>query len=284
MKSIKTLLKELAQEELQWYGTQFLAPAVQGGRVRVRVARMIYTFEIEPQAFEGWGIFEAIAPGKAQLMEPADLPEIDEYLAQFPRVRVWLAYPLQGQSWLAYPMNESDWRQRLGTVQPVVIHLVQEAGKFESVLVRWDGKQGWFEGCDRRADPMLTEQLREELQQLTQPESLSFKGLTPEMRTVYEQVASKMAEFSPNWSHLQDENRLKAALKMGGGELQSFQERGEDYWTVHWRTGTGEDHTSAIDKDDLTVFSSGICLSGRDRDFDLQSLIGVIENRDEFFD
>jgi hypothetical protein len=39
-------------------------------------------------------------------------------------------------------------------------------------------------------------------------------------------------------------------------------------------------HTSAIAKADLTVVSSGICLSGRDRDFDLQSLVGVIEHQE----
>ena len=34
-----------------------------------------------------------------------------------------------------------------------------------------------------------------------------------------------------------------------------------------------------VSKRDLTVISSGICLSDRDRDFDLQSLVGVIEKR-----
>jgi hypothetical protein len=38
--------------------------------------------------------------------------------------------------------------------------------------------------------------------------------------------------------------------------------------------------TSAIAKTDLTVVSSGICLSGRVRDFDLQSLVGVMEQQD----
>ncbi|MCT7997381.1 hypothetical protein [Laspinema olomoucense] len=284
MKNIRHLLKELAAQESDLPGKQFLAPAVQGGRVRLRMSGIIYTFEIEPRGFEGWGIFKATAPGKAQLMEPAAFLQIAQYLEQFPQARLWLTYPLRGQTWLAYPMNESDWRQRTGTVKPVVVHLVGEGGKFEPVVVRWDGKNGWFEACDRRADPLPTEQLRTELKRLTHPKNLSFKGLTPEMRTVYEQVATKMAEFNTNWQHYQDEKRLQAALKMGGGELQSFQESGDEYWTVHWTTRTGEQHTSAICKQDLTVFSSGICLSGRDRDFDLQSLIGVIENQDEWFD
>jgi hypothetical protein len=76
-----------------------------------------------------------------------------------------------------------------------------------------------------------------------------------------------------------DEGRLRDALHMGGGELREFRDRGE-FWQVEWTTRNGDRHTSAISKGDLTVISSGICLSGYDRNFDLQSLVGVIEARD----
>ena len=41
-------------------------------------------------------------------------------------------------------------------------------------------------------------------------------------------------------------------------------------------------YSSAIYKGDLTVISSGICLSRGDRNFDLQSLVGVIEVRENW--
>lgn len=75
-----------------------------------------------------------------------------------------------------------------------------------------------------------------------------------------------------------DTERLREALRVGGGELRQASDRGE-YWLVEWTTRTGHRQTSAIAKGDLTVISSGICLSGRDRNFDLQSLVGVIERR-----
>jgi len=81
--------------------------------------------------------------------------------------------------------------------------------------------------------------------------------------------------------HRNDQGRLRDALRMGGGNLQEFRDRGE-FWQVEWTTRNGERHTSAIAKSDLTVISSGICLSGYDRDFDLQSLVGVIEARDNW--
>jgi hypothetical protein len=76
-----------------------------------------------------------------------------------------------------------------------------------------------------------------------------------------------------------EEERLRRALAQGGGRLRDAADRGA-YYLVEWETADGARHTSAIAKGDLTVVSSGICLSGRDHDFDLQSLVGVVERRD----
>ena len=273
---IQNLIKKIAAQEAELTDTQFVAPCVRRGKVRTRVAGMIYTFTPQPKKFEGWGIFQPQNEKIAKVVEEADLPDIAEYLEQFPLMRLWLADKLQGQTWLAYPMNESDMQQRTGFVKPLAVHLVGEGGKFEPILARWDGKNWWFEDIDRRADPMPTEELRQQFKQVMPAEELRFKGMTPEMRTVYELVANRSDEFD---SKIKDERRLQKALKMGGGELQQFQDKGDDYWLVEWTTVTGENHTSAICKHDLTVVSAGICLSGGDRHFDLQSLVGVVEQR-----
>jgi len=98
--------------------------------------------------------------------------------------------------------------------------------------------------------------------------------LTPELRTAYQLASQQAAGFKAYYN----ERRLRGALAMGGGELEAFQDRG-DYWLVEWTTRQGENHTSAIAKKDLTVISAGICLDERDRDFDLQSLVGVVEGQ-----
>jgi hypothetical protein len=276
MTNIQKLMHQLAQAETQLQSHQFLAPCVRSGQVRTRVAGMVYTFTPEPRQFEGWGIFQPTDEQTAILVEGASLPQITGYLQQFPVIRLRLAYRLQHQSWLAYPINEADMRQRFKTVKPVVVHLVTEGVAFEQILARWNGNSCWFEDIDRRADPAIAETLQSNLKQLIPVEELQFKGITPEMRTLYELATQPIEEFA---QPKRDEKRLRQALNLGGGELNQFQDRG-NYWTVDWTTSDGVRHTSAIAKNDLTVVSSGICLSGRDRDFDLQSLVGVMEHRE----
>jgi hypothetical protein len=280
---------------------------------------------------------------------------VGEYLKQFPLLRVRLVRQLSGQTWLAYPTSEADMQQRFGAAFPFALHLVTEGAVFETVTARNVGGAWWFEDVDRRAEPFAAESLRDALRELTEPDGLHFKGMTPEMRTAYdiatqadERFATQRAQRNaaaieeqrrraeaqyreehgyewyieahrdqydaawaeadadaraeleqmplppappPNRRHrgrehrnrpannLPDaEGRLRDALRTGGGNLREFRDRGE-YWLVEWTTANGIRHTSAVAKADLTVISSGICLSGRDRDFDLQSLVGVIEGR-----
>ncbi|MBD2451203.1 hypothetical protein H6G76_29550 [Nostoc sp. FACHB-152] len=276
MTDIRKLINQIANAEAQLYTTQFLAPCVKGGRVRTKVAGMVYIFTPKPSKFEGWGIFQPVDVKTAIFVEEADLPQVAEYLQHFPQIRLRLAHQLRGQTWLAYPINEVDMRQRLQVVKPIAVHLVTEGVVFEQIIARWNGQSCWFEEVDRRADPAIVETLQSALLRLIPVAELQFKGITPEIRTVYELATGRIEGFNPT---KQDERRLRKALQMGGGELQQFQDRG-DYWTVDWTTSDGVRHSSAIAKTDLTVISSGICLSGYDRNFDLQSLVGVIEQQE----
>ncbi|MEH2160019.1 MAG: hypothetical protein V7K38_03000 [Nostoc sp.] len=276
MTNIFKLINQIAIAEAQLHTTQFLAPCVKGGRVRTRVAGMVYTFTPKPSKFEGWGIFQPVDQKTATVVEEADLPQITEYLQHFPQIRLRLAHQLQKQSWLAYPVNEADVRQRLKVVKPIAVHLVTEGIVFEQIIARWNGQSCWFEEVDRRTDPVIVETLQSAVKQLIPAEELQFKDITPEIRTVYELATRRIEGFT---QPQQDEKRLKKALQMGGGELNQFHDR-SDYWTVDWTTADGVRHSSAIAKTDLTVVSSGICLSGRDRDFDLQSLVAVMEQQE----
>lgn len=308
MTDIRKLLNQIAAQEAQLRDTQFLAPCVGGGRIQSSVQGMLYTFTAQPQDFEGWGIFQAVNEKTAEMVEEPSLPQVAEYLQLLKPLRLRLAHILRGQTWLAYPVNESDMQQRLGIAKPIPVHLVTEGGAMNQIIARWDGSSWWFDELDRRADPFVAEQLREHLRQVTPPEAVLFSGMTPEMRTVYDLAVQQTEEFQARRQQRQEdvcqgnygrdrrlqgqsrsyqkprrkaqgaEGRLQKALWMGGGELQEFRDRSE-FWQIEWITSTGERHTSAISKNDLTVISSGICLSGMDRNFDLQSLVGVIEGR-----
>ncbi|MFB2983785.1 hypothetical protein [Microseira sp. BLCC-F43] len=275
MADIRKLINQIAEQEAQLSNTQFLAACVPKGLVRTKVSGIIYTFAPKPRNFEGWGIFQPIDEKTAELVDEPSLPQLAEYLKLLPAMRLRLAYSLQGKTWLAYPINESDAKQRIGHVKPVAVHLVTEGVAFECAIARYDGRTFWFEELDRRADPIVAENLRQAFKKQTPIEELRFKGITREMRTTYDLATQRIA----NWQQKRDEKRLAAALKQGGGNLEKFSAR-TDHWLVEWTTADGFRHTSAIDKNDLTVISSGICLSGRDRDFDLQSLVGVIEQQD----
>ncbi len=278
MTDISKLIEQLASQEKLLTETEFLAPCVGGGSVKTSVDSIVYTLEIKPEDFTGWGIFQAINNREAEVVDEATLPQINEYLKLLKPLRLRLVYLLKGQTWLAYPVNESDMQQRFGVVKPIAVHLVSEGTAFEVIIGRCD-RNWWFEALDRRSNPEITATLNQQFKQEISPDNLSFSGMTPEMATAYNLAWQQTATARKKRQLKQAEIRLGDALKKADGKLENYRDRGE-YWQIEWRTADGELHSSAIDKRDLTVISSGICLSGRDRDFDLQSLVGVMDNRD----
>ena len=281
--TVQNLIRKLAEQESSELRKDFLAPCIPGARLRVRMAGMIRTYRPRPSGHEGWARFRPADAATAELVDEARLPDIARYLGMLRPIRARLAHALRGQTWLAYPLNESDWRQRVGAPRPIAVHLVDDGGQFEVAALRWDGAAFWFEELDRRADPLEAAAMRKALREVVLPESLQRKGLTPEARTTY----AIAAQHAPGFEALRERKlrearerttagRLEHALRLGGGSLLSHADRGE-HWLVEWTDRDGNEHASAIGKEDLTVLSSGICLSDQDSDFDLSSLVGVMQ-------
>ncbi|HEY7158818.1 MAG TPA: hypothetical protein VH575_33040 [Gemmataceae bacterium] len=263
---VHDLLNRLATEEERLLGSDFLAPALPGGIVHVRIAGIICRFKIEG-GFQGWGIFRPTGTATARLLRPATLAERRRYLQSFPLRRLILCHA-DRQSWLAWPAHQADHRFADTGLLPV--RLVEEAQTFETIAARFDGVQCWFENVDARTDPSAAMYLRQALRTMTPPEQARRPGLTAEQRTAYAVAYGLRREAERD----RTEDRLRTALAHAGGRLTSYLER-EDGYRVEFEID-GRRHVSAVDKGDLTIQAAGICLSGQDRCFDLQSLVGVL--------
>lgn len=92
----------------------------------------------------------------------------------------------------------------------------------------------------------------------------------PELRSQYADnpVAGGAPASNPG-------ERISQALEHGGAQLESYWSLGEERIVVRYVID-GRTHVSEVRPGDLTVLSSGICLSGLDQEFDLTSLVGVL--------
>ncbi len=267
---IHRLLDRMKAAEEAFLETEFLAPVLPGGRVRVRIAGLICTLRVVGQAEPGWAILKPLSTpslDRARIVGRPSLGQIRDYLALFPALRLVLV-ARSGRQWLALPAHRVD--SRFDIADPVRVHLVQGAEPFQRIVARFDGELFWFQELDRRRSPAIAAYLREALVAETRPEDLHKPTLTAEERAAYT-LAYEAVEAA---QRDRVEVRLSDALAHGGAELASYIER-EDAYTVTFSVD-GEVHRSTVRKDDLTVLVAGVCLEGQDRRFDLQSLVGVL--------
>ncbi len=264
-------LNRLAAAEERFLASEFLAPVIRGGQVQVRIAGVICALRISPAEFEGWGVFRPASHSDAALVRQAKLAERARYLDLFPRVRLILSAK-QEEQWLALPAHRADSRFQIDGMIPV--RLVEDAQLFEVVEARFDGTHFWYAGPDSRWDPATASYLRQQLALLTPPEKLQRSGLTAEERAAYALSYWPRYQNSEEARRSREEQRLRGALAHAGAELKDYVER-QDVYTVTYEVD-GQRHVSAVSKKDLSVQVAGICLSGEDQNFDLQSLVGVI--------
>ncbi len=265
---INDLLNKLEAEEHDFLKSSVLAPILPGQAVTVRLAGIICQLRVDDSRFEGWAILQPLSTSTAKIVRPASMTEVAAYLKLFPAVGL-IAVARQGHRWQCLPAHKGDRRFQIN--QPVPVHLAEQSIQpFDTLSARFDGRLFWYERRDPRRNPALAAYLRQALNNQIKPEALDKPGLSAEERAAYTSA----------WGLLEHERRSKTELRLAdalahaGGRLESFIERNEAY-TITYQVD-GVRHVSTVRKDDLTVLTAGICLSGQDQRFDLTSLVGVM--------
>jgi hypothetical protein len=291
---------------------QILAPVLPGGRVRTRLDGLVYEFRVREQ-FAGWGIFQPVSERDVILVAPALPWQRAAYLERLPALRVILLWPDPSRQqiglWLSLPYNAADATQRFGLseVEPLAVVLADPengADRFERVVVRVDGTTLYYDNPDPRADPTHADWLREAASQPDVPERLLL-GLAESERQalLYARIRAldlgdvearsraavvgirddreRLAVLDRLSGRRGLEDRLRLALYRADAVLHSYVEvpnldGSPDRLIVEWSVAgkTRRYRTSVGPAGD--VIASGICLAGRDRDFDLTSLVSVI--------
>jgi hypothetical protein len=269
------LINKFAQKEKEFANTTFLAPVTAGGKVRVSIDGAVYDLVVDDRRFEGWGVFKMSSPGHANLIEAASMPMVSNYLKLLPRKRFVLIEKFDGQ-WFGLSDSNSDTRFSLDRPVPLRLFTLATAASMDTVSARFDGSAFYFEGIERRRDPVVGRTLRQELEKKVDPDEVRCAGMTPQERLVY-----KILYLHRYKEEIQvdDRARISEALRHADATLESFwyDPNESDRATVRFMVD-GEMHTAIVQTSDFTVLGAGICLSGRDNDFDLSSLVGVFRD------
>lgn len=271
MTNIDNLINKLANQEKDFLQQEIFAPYIKGGsKILVRVNGVVYKLKTPKFKKDGFGIFKAKDANNAKLTREAELYESSEYLQLLPKVDFILVSKLE--RWLAYPANIKDFRQRFG-VEPQLTHVLvaDNVEIMDAVEARFDGMHFWFENIKFDDSMERREQLRTRIEQQNYFISKNTKGLTPA-----EEIAFKYAsEFHKEANKSKIEKRLENEFMKTGAIMEKFIERGNNV-EVQWKDKqTHGTYTSVLKMDDLSVVTAGICLSGGDKKFDLQSLVTV---------
>jgi len=197
--------------------------------------------------------------------------ERKRYLSLFPAVR--LVACAQRPGWVeAVADNPADPRFEL--TAPVCVQLADGVDAFDTIVARFDGGQFWFDEVDTRADPAIAAYLRGQLAEMADPGSFDRPGMGKGQRLAYAVAHARQVAAIEADAAVSATRRLNAALGHAGAALRDFSDLGVSFRVTY--TVDGRRHTSVVGKGDLTVRSAGICLSGEDEQFDLNSLIGVL--------
>ncbi len=267
------LFDKLRGAEEGFLSSQFVSPVIRYKPIKVRIAGIVVSLVVtKPKRFQGWGIFSPRDYSEARFVRNPTIVERQEYTKLFPSLRLIICRR-EDEQYLGFPAQQNDSRFRIKGLVP--IWLADGIQQFDVVRVCFDGINCWFIEIDSRSSPKNSQYLRDSLVSLLEPNKLILSGLTQEERDAYQLAYGPALAADIESKRDKTEDRLKWAVERAGAKFRGYTERDTTY-TIEYMVGHDR-MRSVVNKDTLQVESAGICLSGGDKAFDLQSLVPVIK-------
>lgn len=262
------ILKGIAAEEDKFLQMEFVSPVFRNRKVATTIKGLVQTLNI-PDTQQGWHKFKPVNFEFAKSVGAADYEEVANYLKRLPIIRLITVYR-EDDVYYGFAQKNNQIGLNSSTLLPIFL-VDDNTLDFEQIVCRFDGGNIWFESVDMKADLSKGEYLRTSYSNLIKPSEIRYSGLTFEEKAAY----SLKFEMDKELKKKMEKKNLEEAVSHAGGTLVSYREKSDSYSVTF--TVDGEEFTSHISKSaGHSVISAGICLSGKDADFDLKSLVTVI--------
>ena len=179
---IDRAMRRLAGADAEFLNRAFVAPAVRGCGVDLKVGDARCTLAVRPADFHGWGYFAPVSHRSAKAVRPATADERVAFLAALPAVRLVICGA--GDRYApGVAANQADGR--FGLKGPTLVLLTFNVNLFDIVLARFDGVRYWFDRVDGRYAPSGAVRLRAMLSALVRPEDLPVRSFCDGQREAY---------------------------------------------------------------------------------------------------
>lgn len=262
---LHSLIAKLGKEEAAISSREFVGPIFNNRSIATRIQSIVHTFSISSTS-PGWYRFRPVDLKKADILGPADLAEVEQYLSKLVKLRATLSFK-QGN---IYHVVVDKGHSLSGQALPLFL-TDDSLTDFDRVICRWDGCNLWYDRLDTINDPAKAEYLRGAMSKLVDPKSIKFSGLLFDEKAAY---ALRVTMDKTLAEEIRSKD-LKRDVQHAGGSLVKYVEKSDHYLVTY--DVDGFEYTSTVSKDPAhQVITAGVCLSGTDSVYDLKSLVTVM--------
>lgn len=271
--------KIIKQENELLEGKRFFAPVLPHGKVQTKINNLVYNFVVSNRKkFIGYGILKPSTVNNARVMKEADQIQVMEYLDLFPKQNLLLLERKDEYSFSALDVNIPKGN----TISLYTVYFCDSTcEQFDIVrCARTDGAFLFYDSVFYNVE--LADYLKEQFRKKQQPDKVKFSGLTEAHKLGYSlcyKAIKQLEEEERKKRKLTKKQKVEQALQFGGGVLHRFIDRGSTA-TVEWEVNGNTYNTTIKMNNTLEVVQSGVCLDGKDSDFDLKTLPFVMTERD----